>query len=142
MSVSKRLRFVVLREHGYVCFYCGRRPPSVTLEIDHRIPVCAGGLDVLENLVPACWDCNRGKGPIQEHSPSARSGVYSWDEIVERDIEDGAPECFPDWMLPRFRKPINFDFDIFAVMDSIAKPRCYPDLGMEPFNAPEEDLSR
>jgi 5-methylcytosine-specific restriction endonuclease McrA len=33
----------------------------VKLEVDHVIARSAGGPDTMENLVTACWDCNRGK---------------------------------------------------------------------------------
>lgn len=61
-SLSKRTRFQVLRRDGYTCRYCGRKPPEVTLEVDHVHPVAAGGTDHPSNLVAACKDCNRGKG--------------------------------------------------------------------------------
>lgn len=32
------------------------------LEVDHVLPRSEGGGDELENLLTACWDCNRGKG--------------------------------------------------------------------------------
>ena len=32
------------------------------LEIDHVHPVAEGGTNDMDNLVTACWDCNRGKG--------------------------------------------------------------------------------
>lgn len=61
MSVSMGLRFRVLARGLFTCRYCGAHPPDVTLEVDHIIPVSAGGRDTLTNLVAACWACNRGK---------------------------------------------------------------------------------
>lgn len=61
MSVSVRTRFEVFKRDRFTCAYCGKHPPDVLLECDHIIPVAAGGSDDLENLVTACWDCNRGK---------------------------------------------------------------------------------
>jgi len=60
--MSKKLRFTVFARDGYQCQYCGRTPPAVVLEPDHVVPVCDGGKDTEENLVTACFDCNRGKG--------------------------------------------------------------------------------
>jgi hypothetical protein len=51
----------VLKRDRFTCAYCGNHPPNVLLEVDHVIPVAAGGSDAMENLVTACWDCNRGK---------------------------------------------------------------------------------
>ena len=61
MSLSVRVRFEVLKRDRYTCGYCGKHPPDVLLEVDHIVPVAAGGTDDLVNLVTACWDCNRGK---------------------------------------------------------------------------------
>lgn len=69
MSVSKRLRFEVLRRDGHRCRYCGRGADEVKLTIDHVIPEALGGQDVAENLVTACEDCNNGKTSIAPDSP-------------------------------------------------------------------------
>lgn len=61
MSVTKRARFDVFKRDDFTCQYCNRKPPQVTLEIDHVIPVSAGGSDSDTNLITACFDCNRGK---------------------------------------------------------------------------------
>jgi hypothetical protein len=60
--VSKRTRFNVFKRDGFRCQYCGRTPPAVVLEVDHIHPVSAGGKSKTENLLTACFDCNRGKG--------------------------------------------------------------------------------
>ena len=61
MSLSVRTRFEVLKRDRFTCSYCGRTPPEALLEVDHIIPVAAGGSDDIDNLTTACWDCNRGK---------------------------------------------------------------------------------
>jgi hypothetical protein len=60
-SLSKGTRFKVFTRDEFTCVYCGRKAPFVRLEVDHRVPRCAGGGDSFGNLVTACWDCNRGK---------------------------------------------------------------------------------
>ncbi len=58
------LRFQVLQASGFRCHYCGRganSTPPVELEVDHIVPVAAGGQDDLGNLQASCRDCNRGK---------------------------------------------------------------------------------
>lgn len=40
------------------CAYCD----AAWEEVDHVVPVSAGGSDAIGNLVPACRDCNRGVG--------------------------------------------------------------------------------
>lgn len=60
-SLSKKLRFEVFRRDGFMCRYCGNRPPEVALEVDHINPVARGGDNDPLNLVSSCVDCNRGK---------------------------------------------------------------------------------
>jgi hypothetical protein len=65
IQLTKSQRFEVFHRDGFVCQYCGRKPPSTVLEVDHIHPVSAGGGNDLDNLVTACFDCNRGKGAKQ-----------------------------------------------------------------------------
>ena len=57
-----KIRFEVFKRDGFCCAYCNRSVPEVVLEVDHIIPRAEGGGDEMENLITACWDCNRGKG--------------------------------------------------------------------------------
>jgi len=59
--LSKRARFEVFKRDGFKCQYCGNHPPAVVLEVDHIVPVALGGKDAIDNLLTACFDCNRGK---------------------------------------------------------------------------------
>jgi len=59
ITLSKR--YEVLLRDNFICVYCGKRPPEVKLEVDHKIPKCKGGVDEIENLVTSCFECNRGK---------------------------------------------------------------------------------
>jgi hypothetical protein len=60
-SISKKLRFEVFKRDCFTCQYCSSKPPKVPLEVDHIIPVCKGGKNNIDNLITACFDCNRGK---------------------------------------------------------------------------------
>lgn len=61
--ISKKLRFDVFKRDGFACAYCGAHPSeTVLLEVDHIHPVVEGGGDDIDNLVTACFACNRGKG--------------------------------------------------------------------------------
>jgi len=66
--ISKALRFKVFARDGFTCQYCGQRPPTVTLQIDHLRPVAVGGDNAESNLISACSSCNAGKSakPIAE----------------------------------------------------------------------------
>ena len=57
---------------GY-CTYCGKKVAITNYgtvyergawEVDHWIPLSRGGTDDLDNLCPACVDCNREKGTM------------------------------------------------------------------------------
>ena len=50
---------VFLRDH-YVCQYCGRHTPELTL--DHVLPRHLGGEHIWTNVVTACPACNHRKG--------------------------------------------------------------------------------
>jgi hypothetical protein len=65
MAISKKLRFEVFKRDGFACQYCGKHPPDVTLEIDHVQPKSKEGKDDINNLLTACFDCNRGKSNIE-----------------------------------------------------------------------------
>lgn len=60
-SLSKRLRFEIFKRDGFTCTYCGAKAPDAILQVDHIVPVAAGGLDDVWNLTTACRDCNLGK---------------------------------------------------------------------------------
>lgn len=61
-ALSKKIRFEVFKRDAFTCQYCGKTPPKVVLEIDHIHPVSEGGDNDIDNLLSACFDCNRGKG--------------------------------------------------------------------------------
>ena len=61
MTVSKRIRYEVLRRDHYTCRFCGAKAPWVYLEIDHVVPRSEGGSDAPGNLQVLCKDCNEGK---------------------------------------------------------------------------------
>lgn len=47
---------------GYQCQYCGQKPPSNRLSLDHVIPRSMGGQTTWENIVCCCLKCNGRKG--------------------------------------------------------------------------------
>ena len=60
-TISAKTRFDIFKRDGFVCQYCGAHPPKVLLEADHIVPVADGGGNETDNLIAACWTCNRGK---------------------------------------------------------------------------------
>jgi 5-methylcytosine-specific restriction endonuclease McrA len=49
----------VVAQYGHDCFYCETGPFA---ELDHHIPVAAGGSHTIANARPSCKACNRLKG--------------------------------------------------------------------------------
>lgn len=86
MSVSKRLRFEVLRRDKNTCVYCGATAADGPLTVDHVIPKSLGGTDHPNNLVTACRDCNSGKSSSAPGAPvveEARLDARRWKRTLE-----------------------------------------------------------
>ena len=49
----------ILREYNFRCAYCGLKG---NMTIDHIIPISKGGQHSIDNIVPACLECNSRKG--------------------------------------------------------------------------------
>ena len=60
-QISTKTRFEIFKRDNFTCQYCGKCVPSVILEVDHIIPVSKGGENSKDNLITACFECNRGK---------------------------------------------------------------------------------
>lgn len=66
-GISLTLRYEVFKRDGFKCCYCGLSASNgATLEIDHKIPVSAGGTNNRDNLQTLCFECNRGKSDSHE----------------------------------------------------------------------------
>lgn len=84
-SLSKKIRFEIFKRDVFTCQYCGSKPPSVVLEVDHITPVALGGDNSEDNLITSCFDCNRGKG--------ARSLELSPDTLAKKlEVQNEAKE--------------------------------------------------
>ncbi len=84
IHISKRVRFEVFKRDGFCCQYCGAHPPAVVLEVDHITPVVEGGENDMDNLVTACFACNRGKAAnLLTDVPQSLQDKAA--EVLERD---------------------------------------------------------
>ena len=121
MAISKKIRFEVFKRDGFRCAYCGKAPPLVILEVDHIDPKSKGGKDHINNLLTACFDCNRGKKNIplekipqqlndnldvlKEKEEQLRQYRKFADKIEKRNIQDMDDICkiysdqYPEWHL-------------------------------------------
>lgn len=59
-TVTFSRRNIFKRDHS-MCQYCGKRPGTSELTIDHVIPRSHGGTSTWENCVLACTECNARK---------------------------------------------------------------------------------
>ena len=67
-------RFKVLHRDGFRCVYCGAGSDTVTLHVDHVVPLSRGGTSAFDNLATACTTCNAGKSNSEiTTSPPPRS---------------------------------------------------------------------
>lgn len=83
-SLGNSKRFDIFHRDGFTCMYCGRKPPEVTLQIDHIHPVAEGGDDDETNLVTSCKECNAGKRTkLLQNAPQPLADMA--DEIEEQE---------------------------------------------------------
>jgi 5-methylcytosine-specific restriction endonuclease McrA len=66
---------------GNVCAYRGEPGP---LEPDHRLPLARGGTNFIDNILPACRNCNAQKHMMTEEEFRAR--------LAAEDSADTAPD--------------------------------------------------
>ena len=58
VGLSKR--YNIMKRDGFQCVLCGANGKDAKLEIDHIVPVSAGGSNSMDNLRTLCFECNRG----------------------------------------------------------------------------------
>jgi hypothetical protein len=112
MSVSKRVRYEVLRRDGYRCRYCGTTADAVQLRVDHVVPVALGGSDDPSNLVAACDDCNSGKTSTSPDEPlvaQVSDDAIRWAAAIREAAagiraEGVAAELDQAWFRQQFRR--------------------------------------
>jgi hypothetical protein len=95
VSISKRLRYEVLRRDNHTCRYCGSTTPDVKLTVDHVVPTALGGSDEPSNLVAACADCNAGKSSSSPDAPlvdDVAQDDLRWARAMERAAQIQAAE--------------------------------------------------
>ena len=103
---SKRL--AVLDRDRYTCQCCGKPAHRMQVEVDHVIPVSAGGSNDISNLATACRECNTGKRnrrlpetefcwsiwlavsklPWYGETAAARRSIFHWIDTRRTDTYD------------------------------------------------------
>jgi len=71
MGYSDEELSMIFNKTGGYCYHCRKKlawnnyglvGERGAWEVDHSVPLSRGGTDHLNNLVPACIECNRSKG--------------------------------------------------------------------------------
>lgn len=60
-TIPKHIRRQVYEKYGGHCAYCGKLLEYKDMQVDHMIPLRSGGVDDMENYMPACRRCNHYK---------------------------------------------------------------------------------
>ena len=77
MKPKKSKRQRIYDKYGGRCAYCGELPHYTKLTLDHIKPQIKGGTWRLENLNPACYDCNKAKDSrtVEEFRSAIVNGI-------------------------------------------------------------------
>lgn len=109
-ALSKRTRFEVFKRDQFACQYCGATPPRAILEVDHIDPIAAGGLDEMDNLITACFACNRGKAAVPlTVVPQSLSDKAA--EVAEREAQLAGYQAILQAKRERLENDVWFVFD-------------------------------
>lgn len=92
-TISKKVRFEILKRDEFTCQYCGQSAPNVILEVDHVNPRASGGGDEEANLVTSCFNCNRGKSDRKIAPAKPRRRIFNpiqkpTIEVTDDEVED------------------------------------------------------
>lgn len=87
-----KLRWQVLRRDNFTCQYCGQKAPDVPLEVDHKVELCDGGTNSLNNLITSCWSCNRGKNGLHQAIVLAAKSREYWSKRKAQLLIKEIPE--------------------------------------------------
>lgn len=121
--LSKKMRFEVFKRDLFTCQYCNAKPPKVPLEIDHLIPVSKKGTNHIDNLITACFDCNRGKSNnLLETVPHSI--------LIKSEMKRIAVEQYKQYqkLLQKEKLQMEYDIDLVEQTFQIYKPNsCFGD---------------
>lgn len=67
----ERIRGIVIRRDGLLCYYCKRPLSYGEVTIDHIVPKDSGGSNFPDNLCVCCDDCNNRKRNLSREAFNA-----------------------------------------------------------------------
>lgn len=93
-SISRKLRFDILKRDDFRCQYCGASHKTKQLEVDHIIPISKGGYSNLDNLTTSCVDCNQGKSNrVEAENSCLHRQKQELEKIYERKRPNYVVAC-------------------------------------------------
>lgn len=131
--ISKSLRYDIFTRDGYTCQYCGGKPPDITLQIDHRVPVAKGGDNDPMNLVTACVACNAGKKAKQpgEYAPvpdalleamkASQEALEYREYLAQATARKESEQRVVDFLADLWAQGCNRDPDAFTPSDNVIR---------------------
>jgi len=126
-SISSKLRFSVYRRDRFRCVYCGATGRQAQLQLDHCIPVAAGGDNSYWNLLTACAACNNGK-----QAGEARFDIPTYQEELRRK---NIAEVVEKQLRPHFLGSDDWKDPAYHPMDDMVQEAFRDPGGMEKFLA-------
>ncbi len=91
------------RDH-HQCQYCGQKPPTNKLSLDHVIPRSLGGQTTWENIVCCCLRCNSRKGGRTPHQARmnllTRPAKPRFNPLLIQSITDPRYESWKTFLTP------------------------------------------
>jgi hypothetical protein len=54
-----RIKAILFAEFEGICIYCMKQVEFDKFTLDHVIPVAYGGRNKIDNIIPACYNCNQ-----------------------------------------------------------------------------------
>jgi len=96
-------RVNVMTRDGFRCQYCGVKKPMRELTFDHVKPRAHGGRTTWENIVTACYTCNRrkaGRTPVQAGMPLRTTPVRpTWLPTFTLRLDlTSIPDAWASWV--------------------------------------------
>lgn len=124
-NVSQRTRFEIFKRDKFTCIYCGRKPPEITLELDHVIPRSDDGSNSPTNLATSCFECNRGKSnvPLSEIPYTHKATIEERTEKLEQ-LKAMAQLCCDE--REQTEKEVEFLSDVWIKMSELPEDYFVP----------------
>lgn len=118
LRLSRCERAQVYLKTSGCCAYCGTPINFKVMQVDHVQPLSLGGLDIFDNMLPACASCNWYKSTLT--LDKFRSAVERFPVVLARDSATYRNAVRFGVVEPRPRK-VTFYFEQLGIKIKEAK---------------------